>query len=109
MCKPKSIGGLSVWDLRLVSLELIGSFMHAMVWTRLTIGHVIDVVSQFLSNHSKNYWQAVKLIIRYLKGSYRVCLCFRGGDYMLDGYTNVDMADDIGSRKFTFGYMMNLV
>ena len=48
----------------------------------------------------------MKWIVRYLKGTSRVCLSFGSGKPMLNSYTNVDMADDVDSRKFTSGYMM---
>jgi len=48
----------------------------------------------------------VKWILRYLKGTSRVCLCFGSGKPVLNGYTDANMAGDVDSRKFTSGYMM---
>jgi len=48
----------------------------------------------------------VKWILRYLKGTSRVCLCFRSGKPVLNGYTNEDMTSDVDFRKSTSGYMM---
>ena len=56
----------------------IGSLMYAMVYTQLDITHAVGVVSRFLSNPTKDHWEAVKWILRYLKGSLRMCLCFGG-------------------------------
>jgi len=89
--------------------SVVGSLMYAMVCTRLDIAHVVGVVSCFLDNSRKEHWQAVKWIVRYLKGTSRVCLSFGSGKPMLNSYTNVDMADDVDSRKFTSGYMMTFV
>ena len=38
-----------------------------------------------------------------------MCLCFRDGKPMLDGFTDSDMAGDIDSRKSTSGYLMTFV
>ena len=47
----------------------IGSLMYAMVCTRPDIAHTVRVVSRFMSRPGKQYWEAVKWILRYLKGS----------------------------------------
>ena len=47
----------------------VGSLMYAMVCTRPNIAHAVGVVSRFLSNSSKDHSEAVKWILRYLKGS----------------------------------------
>ena len=44
----------------------IGSLMYAMVCTRPDIGHVVAVVSRFMSNPGKAHWEAVKWNLRYL-------------------------------------------
>ena len=47
----------------------VGSLMYAMVCTRPDIAHAVGVVSRFLSNLGKEHWEAVKWILRYLKGT----------------------------------------
>ena len=46
----------------------IGSLMYAMVCTRPDIAHAVGVVSRFMSRPGKQHWEAVKWILRYLKG-----------------------------------------
>lgn len=84
----------------------VGSLMHAMVCTRPDIAHAVGVVSRFLSNPGKEHWAAVKWILRYLRGTSKVCLCFGNGKYVLDGFTDADMAGDVDSRKSTSGYLI---
>lgn len=84
----------------------VGSLMYAMVCTRPDIAHAVGVVSRFLSNPGKEHWAAVKWILRYLRGTSRICLCFGRGEPMLDGYTDSDMAGDVDSRKSVSGFMM---
>ena len=54
----------------------IVSLMYAMVCTRPDIAHAVGVVSRFLENSGKEHWEAVKWILRYLRGSSDECLCF---------------------------------
>ena len=77
-----------------------------MVCIRPDIAHAVGVVSRFLSNPGKEHWAAVKWILRYLRGTSKVCLCFGDGKPMLDGFTDSDMAGDVDSRKSTSGYLM---
>ena len=90
-------------------LPAIGSLMYAMVCTRPDIAHAVGVVSRFLSNPGKDHWAVVKWILRYLRGTSRVCLCFGSGEPFLDGYLDADMAGDLDSRKSTSGFLMIFV
>ena len=86
----------------------IGSLMYAMVCTRPDIAHTVRVVSRFMSRPGKQYWEAVKWILRYLKGSSYTCLCFIGASLKLQGYVDADFAGDIDSRKSTTGFVFTL-
>ena len=44
--------------------SVVGSLMYAMVCTRLDIAHAVGIVSKFLSNIGKEYWEAVKWIFK---------------------------------------------
>ena len=85
--------------------SVVGSLMYAMVCTRPDIAHAVGVVSRFLDNPGKEHWEAVKWILRYLRGSSDECLCFRGSSPILKGYTDADMAGDLDNRKSTTGYL----
>ena len=83
----------------------VGSLMYAMVCTRPDIAHAVGVVSRFLSNPGKEHWEAVKWILRYLRGTSRVCLCFGSGEPVLNGYTDAYMARNVDTRKSTSGFL----
>lgn len=83
----------------------VGSLMYAMVCTRPDIAHSVGVVSRFLANPGKQHWQAVKWILRYLKGTSNYCLCFGNNDIVLEGFTYVDMDGDVDTRKSTTSYV----
>ncbi|RVX07254.1 Retrovirus-related Pol polyprotein from transposon TNT 1-94 [Vitis vinifera] len=86
----------------------IGSLMYAMVCTRPDITHAMGVVSRFMSRPGKQHWEAVKWILRYLKGSLDTCLCFTGASLKLQGYVDADFAGDIDSRKSTTRFVFTL-
>ena len=92
--------------LKIPYASTVRSLMYAMVCTRPDIAHVVGVVNRFLSNPGKEHWAAVKWILRYLRGTSKVCLCFGDGKPMLDRFTDSDMIGDIDSRKSTSGYLM---
>ncbi|PKI62590.1 hypothetical protein CRG98_017012 [Punica granatum] len=86
--------------------SVVGSLMYSMVCTRSDIAHSVGVVSRFLSNLGKEHWNAVKWILRYFRGTSKVCLQFGTGKSELVGYTDADMAGDIDSQKSTLEYLM---
>ncbi|KAL0539411.1 hypothetical protein IC582_023623 [Cucumis melo] len=53
--------------------------------------------------------EAVKCIMRYLRGTSSLKLTFGDGKPVLIGYTDSDMAGDIDSRKSTVGYFMTFI
>ena len=85
-----------------------GSLMYAMVCTRPDIANAVRVVSRFMSRPGKQHWEAVKWILRYLKGSSDTSLCFTSASLKLQGYVNADFAGDIDSRKSTTMFVFTL-
>jgi hypothetical protein len=75
----------------------IGSLIYAMVCTRPNIPHAVSIVSQFVSNPRREYRDAVKWILRYLRGTSSLKLCFSCEKLVLESYTNLDMAGDVDS------------
>ncbi|KAH9291356.1 hypothetical protein KI387_043454, partial [Taxus chinensis] len=79
----------------------VGSLMYAMVCTRPDIAHAVGAVSRFMSDPGKEHWQAVKWILRYLRGTMGTVLCYSGSDTTLRGYVDSDMAGDVDNRRST--------
>ena len=88
---------------------VVGSLMYAMVFTRPNITHAIRFVSRFLSNPRKEPYEGVKWILRYLICTFKVCLCFRSSEPVLDGYTNSNIAGDVDSKKSILGFLMTFI
>ena len=61
-----------------------------------------------MSNSRKQYWEAVKWILLYLREIAGLALCFKQSDLGLQGYVDADMAGDIDGRKSTTGYVYTL-
>ncbi|KAL5795724.1 hypothetical protein ACOSQ2_000544 [Xanthoceras sorbifolium] len=86
----------------------IGSLMYAMVCTRPDIAQAVGAVSRYMNNPGKIHWEAVKWILRYLRGTTNKTLCFKGGDTTLTGYVDADLAGNVDIRKSTTGYVYTL-
>ena len=61
-----------------------------------------------MSRPKKQHWEAVKKILRYLRGSSDTCLCFTGASLKLQGQLNADFVDDIDIRKSTTRFVFTL-
>ena len=86
----------------------IGCLMYAMVCTRPNIAHAVGVVSRFMSRSGKQHWEAVKWILRYLRGSLDTYLCFTSASLKLQDYVDVDFVSDIASRKSITEFVFTL-
>jgi antitoxin component HigA of HigAB toxin-antitoxin module len=64
----------------------IESLMYAMGCTRPDIAHAVGVVSKYMSNPRKQHWEVVKWILRYLRGTSDMSLCFTCANLKLQGY-----------------------
>ncbi|MCO5558124.1 hypothetical protein L7F22_011701 [Adiantum nelumboides] len=79
--------------------------MYAMVATRPDIVFAMGVVSRYMANPGKKNWDAVKHLLRYLKGTTSKCLRFGNSEPSIVGYTDTDYAGHSDTRKFTSSYV----
>ena len=61
-----------------------------------------------MSNLRKEHWIAVEWILRYLKESLDMTLCYGGTDIQLLGCVDSDFAGDVDSQRSTNGYVFTL-
>ena len=54
----------------------VSSFMYAMVCTRPDLSYAVSMVSCYMHNLSKDHWEVIKWILRYVKGPLYICLVF---------------------------------
>jgi hypothetical protein len=90
---------------KVLHASTIESLMYTMVCMRPNIAHAMGAVSRFMSNIGKQYWETVKWILRYLRGTTNRSLCFRKGELKLQGFVDPDFAGEVNHRKSTIGYV----
>jgi hypothetical protein len=83
----------------------VGSLIFVMVCTRPDIAQVVGAASRYMTNPSIEHWNTIKRILRYIKGTLNVALCYGGSEFTVRGYVNSDFAGDLEKRKFTTGYV----
>ncbi|GJV23923.1 dual specificity protein phosphatase PHS1 isoform X2, partial [Tanacetum coccineum] len=84
------------------------SLMFVMVCTRPDITHAVGVVSRYMAKPGREHWEAVKRILRYIKGTSDVALCFGDSDLIVTGYVDSDYAGDLDGSKSTTGHVFTL-
>ncbi|KAK9230248.1 hypothetical protein WN944_023215 [Citrus x changshan-huyou] len=88
--------------------SVVGSLMFAMICTRLDIAQAAGAISRYMANPSGEHWIAMKRILRYIKGTSDVALCYEGSEFTVRGYVDSDFVGDLDKRKFTTGYVFTL-
>lgn len=83
----------------------VGCLMYIMVCTRPDIAQVVGAVSRYTSNPGKQHWEAVKWIMRHLRGTIDMSLCFKRGSTELQGYVDADLTGDRDTYRSTTGYV----
>ena len=86
----------------------VGSLMYAMIATRPDIAFAVGVVSRYMSNPGKKHWEAVKGILRYLKATKNMRICYGSQELTVKGFTDSDYAGDLDNRRSTSGYVFTL-
>lgn len=83
----------------------VRSLMYAMIATRPDITFVVGVVSWYMANLGRRHWEAVKCIMRYMKGTKEMYICFGRGDFHVLGYTYSDYARHVDTGRSTSSYV----
>lgn len=86
--------------------EAVGSILYLANGSRPDISFAVNNVSRFNKNPGRAHWQAVKRILRYLKGTIDTRLEFtRSGNTTVKGFTDADWAGDVDDRRSCTGYV----
>ncbi|KAG7563868.1 Integrase catalytic core [Arabidopsis suecica] len=84
----------------------VGSLMYAMIGTRPDLAYAICLVRRYMSRPGSMHWEAVKWIMRYLKGSQDLNLVFtKEKEFRVTGYCDSDHAADLDKRRSISGYV----
>jgi hypothetical protein len=49
--------------------SVVGSLMHAMVYTRPKFSHVVGCFSRYMSKPRKEHWEVINRVFKYLHGT----------------------------------------
>ncbi|XP_071728946.1 uncharacterized mitochondrial protein AtMg00810-like [Rutidosis leptorrhynchoides] len=88
--------------------SLVGALQYLTI-TRPDLSYAINQVSQFLHAPTDDHFQAVKRILRYVKGTISYWLTFsHTKSPTLLGYSDADWARCLETRRSTYGYSIFL-
>ncbi|GAA0176324.1 transmembrane signal receptor [Lithospermum erythrorhizon] len=88
--------------------QIVGSLIY-LTLSRPDIAFAVGVVSRFMQNSRKPHLEAVRRILRYVKGTVDWGLFYeKGVECKVNGYCDADYAGDHDTRCSTTGYLFNL-
>ncbi|XP_048605485.1 secreted RxLR effector protein 161-like [Brassica napus] len=84
----------------------VGSLLYSMVGSRPGLCFAVGLISRYMSKPGKKHWEAVKWVMRYLKGALDSDLLFtKGEDFMVQGFCDADYATDLDRRRSVTEYV----
>ena len=88
--------------------QLVGSLIY-LTLTRPDISYPVRMVSRYMSNPKKPHLDAVKRILRYVKGTINFGILYKKTkDCQVMGYCDADYAGDCGTQRSTIRYFFSL-
>ncbi|XP_058749197.1 secreted RxLR effector protein 161-like [Vicia villosa] len=88
--------------------KVIGSLMFLMNCTRPDVAYVVNRLSRYTHNPSKDHWGALNRLLRYLKGTMDWGLHYVSYPKVLGGYCDVNWVTDDKEVNSTSGYVFTL-
>ncbi|GJR42035.1 zinc finger, CCHC-type containing protein [Tanacetum coccineum] len=86
----------------------IGCLMYAMTSTRPDIAYAVGRLSRFTSNPSRQHWQAIKRVFKYLKGTINYGLSYMRYPSVLEGYSDASWINHVKDSSSTSGWVFLL-
>jgi len=96
---------------RVLYASTVDSIMYVMVCTAPNLSQVVSMVSIYMHDHDRSHWEAVKWILRYIKGIIDVGLVFEKDSTDKKKsieYVDSDYARDIDKHQSITGYVFTL-
>lgn len=87
--------------------QMVGSLIYLSV-TRPDLMFVVSLVSRYMERLTNIHIQVIKRILRYVKGTMNLGICYKRGaatDDMLEAFSDSDYAGDQDDRRSTSGYV----
>ena len=82
----------------------VGKLMYFYVATGPQVGFIVRILAQFMANPGRAHWEALKRVIRYLKGVKDYWLTLGTTDDGLEGFTDADFASQTDRHSIS-GYV----
>lgn len=96
-------------DLNVPYREAVGSLLFLVQGTRPDLAFAVSNVSRFNDCHDANHWNAVKRIMRYVKGTSHHRISYRRNtNEPIEGYVDADWAGEVDERRSYSGYVFIL-
>ncbi|XP_062119202.1 secreted RxLR effector protein 161-like [Humulus lupulus] len=86
----------------------VGSLMYSMVCTRPDLAQAMSIISRFIFYPGEPHWEALKWILRYVKGTLDIGLVYDSklnNIKVVAGYVDSDYARCLDTRRYTTGYV----
>ena len=88
--------------------EAIGCLNYVSQGTRPDITYSVNTLARFCTSPKAVHWNAVKRIMRFLKGTIDFSITYGGSEEELVGYCDSDWGGDELERRSTTGYVFTL-
>ncbi|KAL0544329.1 hypothetical protein IC582_019442 [Cucumis melo] len=86
--------------------------LEAYCMHKLALDHIsfaVGMLGRYQSNPGMDHWKAAKKVLRYLQGTKDYMLTYKRSDHLeVIGYSDLDFAGCVDTRKSTFGYLFLL-
>ena len=87
-------------------MQAIGCLLFAAQISKPDISYAVNLLSRFCTNPSKPHWEAVKRIMRHLKGTLNLGIVYeKEPDGNVKGFCDADWAGSVDDRQSTTGYI----
>ncbi|CAM8901338.1 unnamed protein product [Rhodiola kirilowii] len=88
--------------------QVISCLLYAMTSTRHDIAYVVGKLSRYTSNSSTHHWEAIRRVLKYLRGTMNYSLVYAGFPSVLEGYTDASWITNLEDHFSTSGWVFLL-
>jgi len=102
--KLQKAGTLLTAELVKVYQGLVGALLYLCTGTRPDIAYAAGRLTRYVSAPTVDHLAAARVVLRYIKGTAALGICYRSDDE-LHGYCDADFAADVDTRRSTSGHV----
>ena len=85
--------------------QLISLLLYITTRSKPDIAFVVNMLSKYTSNPSKQHWSALERIIKYLKDTLDHCLLYIGYPDVIESYSDANQVTDFHDIKSTSDFV----